>query len=173
MQLSVNTSLMRHPPQQLNLEQGKSGHHFRSDGSLPAFAGAGARRQDDARSWWKKWQVSDRCLEEREVEGVRGWGGGRSAVAGEVQRSATGKEMPGREIDAPWWHWQADVTQVRGQSWGDLPGSSQLLLDRETDRCTERRLRTGDDAIMCVHLHKQARTHTDLWSQDNRVKEQV
>lgn len=42
--------------------------------------------------------MSDRCLEEQEVGGM---GEGGSALASEVQHSATGKEMPGRKIDAP------------------------------------------------------------------------
>lgn len=44
MLLSVNTSLMCHPSQQLNPELGQSGHLFRSNGSFPAFVGAGTRR---------------------------------------------------------------------------------------------------------------------------------
>ena len=140
---------MCHPSAaRLNLELGQSGHHFHFDGSLPAFAGASA----GGRSWWKKWQVSDRCLEE---QGVGGMGEGGSALASEVQRSATGKEMPGRKIDAPWWHRRADVTQVRSRVWGPwrLLTAASLLL---SDRCTGRQPR--NDAIMCVHLHKHAHT---------------
>lgn len=120
-------------PQQLNLELGQNGHHFRSDGSLPAFNKDGARRQEEARSWWKKWQVSDRCLEEQKVGRM---GEGRSVLAGEVQHTATGKELPGRKIDAPWWHWQADVTQVRGSVGGTFqaPHSCFSASDRQMHR---------------------------------------
>lgn len=159
MLLSANTSLMCHPSQQLNLELGQSGHCFRSDGSLPAFAEAGARRQEEARSWWKKWQVSDRCLKEQEVGGT---GEGGSVLASEVQHIATGKEMPGWKIDAPWWHWQADVTQVRGRVWTPcrLLTAVSLLL---SDRCTERQPYTRDEAIMCVHLYINMLTLTQFY----------
>lgn len=163
MQLSVNTSFMCHPSQQLNLELGQSGHHFHSDGSLPAFTEAVARKQEEGRRWWKKWQVSDRCLEGQAAGGM---GEGRSVLASEVQCSATGEEMPGWKIDAPWWHWQADVTQVRVRVWGPsrLLTAASLLL---SDRCTERQPYTGDNSIMCVHLHKHGHTHAVLWSRDN------
>lgn len=42
--------------------------------------------------------MSDRCLEGQEVGGM---GEDRSVLARKVQRSATGKEMPGLKIDAP------------------------------------------------------------------------
>lgn len=42
--------------------------------------------------------MSDKRLEENAAAGV---GEGRRVLASEVRRGATGKEMPGRKIDAP------------------------------------------------------------------------
>lgn len=106
--LSDNTSPMCHPAQ-LRLKLGQSGPHFHSDGSLPAFTIAGrlAVRWALMKEMTGEWQTP------------RGQGGrkdgGRGAYKwtsrwGAAQRNATGEDVPEWKIDAPWWHWQADVT---------------------------------------------------------------
>lgn len=78
-----------------------------------------------------------------------GRGEGPAELADEVERSATGEDVPEWKIDAPWWHWQADVTEVRVRVWepSRLLTAAYLYL---SDRCADRQLCTGNNSIMCV-----------------------
>lgn len=82
----------------LNLKLGHNGHHFRSDAFISTFTEAIVEKWEETRSWWKKWQVSDRCLQDQEV-GEVGDGGG--TLASEEQSSATGEKVPNKTADAP------------------------------------------------------------------------